>query len=85
MNAWTAKHGWNDPHAVTLRDIFVNARKLIAEEDYSVRDAIYASSVNGESDGIAVKIIFNDRGCNSPVMRKEEVLRIFDKAIADES
>jgi hypothetical protein len=81
---WDFKRNyWVDPHDVTLRDILVNARRLIASEDYSVRDAIYDSAVNGESDAAAIKIIFNDHGCNNPVMPKEKVLEIFDDAISE--
>jgi len=81
---WDAKRNyWTDPHEVTMRDILTNARRLIAEDDYSVRDAIYTSAVNGESDSAAVKIIFNEYRCNSPVMPKGDVLAVFDKVLRE--
>jgi hypothetical protein len=80
---WDDQRGyWSDPHEVKMSDILINARKLIAEQDYSVRDALYTSAVNGESDSAAVKIIFHNRNYE-PVMPKEKVLAIFDQAIKD--
>ena len=84
MNYWTPKFGWNDPHSVTLHDILTNARKLIADEDYSVRDAIYASAVNGESDSAAM-LVLERAGLRYGVGPKEEALAVFDKAIGGET
>ena len=81
MNHYTAKHGWDDPHAVTLRDILINARKLIAEQEFSVRDAVYESAVNGESDSAAM-LTLQRCGLRFGVIAKDEVLGVFDNAIA---
>lgn len=73
------------PEPNTLREILVQARALV-EDDYSVRDAVYESAVNGESDSAAI-LALQRAGLRSEfsVMPKIQVLAIFDKAIADES
>lgn len=81
MNTWSQEKGWDDPHAVSLRDILSNARKLIADQDYSVRDAVYASAVNGESDS-ATMLALQREGLQFGVGPKDSVLRVFDAALA---
>lgn len=67
-----------------LRRILQNARTLIADKDYSVRDAVYESAVNGESDAAAIGLLYRPGNLLLPsgVMSKEEVLEVFDRLIA---
>lgn len=70
-------------NARTLRDILIKARELVAEQQYSVRDAIYACAVNGESDSAAMKAL-QDAGLKIPIMSVDETLEVFDRAIESE-
>ena len=63
-----------------LREILIMARALVEKDHYSVRDAIYASAVNGESDSIAMKVLY-DAGMRPGVMTINEALAVFDRVI----
>lgn len=67
-----------------LRQILQKARNLIAEEDYSVRDAVYESAVNGASDSAAIQVLYREGNLHRGVMSKEEVLAVFDRLIRSE-
>lgn len=64
-----------------LKEILRNARKLIAEQDYSVRDAVYGSAVNGESEAAAITLLHEEGLFRGPVMAKQDVLDVFDRLI----
>jgi len=63
------------------RQILIDARRLIAEQDYSVRDAVYESAVNGESDSAAISLLYESGNLRRGVMSKQEVLEVFDHLV----
>jgi hypothetical protein len=68
-----------------MKRILERARKLIEEQDYSVRDALYAASPNGEAEAAAVKLVFADDNLSSGVGLKDSALIVFDRLIRDET
>jgi hypothetical protein len=64
-----------------LRQVLREARTLIAEQDYSVQDAVYESAPNGEADSAAILVLYEKGNLHRGAMQKDQVLKVFDRLI----